>query len=187
MALTFHQDSYTICFSEENNSFESFYSYKPEMMGCIGTKLYSFKNGAIWAHNNDSTFCNFYGVQYPCSITTVFGQAVTNRKTYVSVKVTANDVWACPLIYTQMQSYGSHALGGYQRQESELKTVDFEDLESEYEASFLNDVWSQGGLINGSSLKGGYMVIKFEYDTADSFVFLNSASVKYIDSALNAR
>lgn len=187
MALTFHQDAKTICFSEADNSFESFYSYQPEMMGVVGTKLYTFKSGAIWAHNNDSTYCNFYGVQYPCSITTVFGQAVNNRKTFISLKIAANDVWACPLIYTQMQSYGSHALGGFQRQESALIAADFDNLESEYEASFYNDIWSQGGLINGSSLKGGFMVIKMEYDTADSFVFLNSATVKYIDSALNAR
>lgn len=187
MALTFHQDSYTICFSEENNSFESFYSYKPEMMGVVGTKLYTFKNGGMWAHNNNSTFCNFYGVQYPCYITTIFNQANNNRKTFISLKMTSNDIWNCPLIWTQMQSYGSHALGGFQRQESALVYSDFENLESEYEASFLNDIWSPGGLINGSSLKGGFIGIKFEYDTADSFVFLNSATVKYIDSALNAR
>lgn len=187
MALIFHQDALTICFSETDNNFESFYSYHPEMMGCVGTKLFTFQNGGAWQHNNDSTYCNFYGVQYGASITTVFGQAVNNRKTFISLKITSNDTWNCPLIYTQMQSYGSHTLGGFQRQESSLLSTDFDNLESEYEASFLNDIWSPGGLINGSSLKGGFMVIKMEYDTADSFVFLNSATVKYIDSALNAR
>lgn len=178
--LTFEQPAYTIAFDEPRNGFESFYSYKPEMMSCLNVTLYSWKNGSIWEHKSE-TYCNFYGVQYPANITTVFNSASLDKKTYISLMETANTIWKCPLIYTQMNSYGS------QRQESELIDADFEVLESEYHASFLNDKNSQGGLLNGDSLKGGYIVLKFEKSNANSFVYLNSATVKYINSPLNNR
>ena len=179
--LLYHQDPYTISFDEVGNAFESFYSYHPEFQGCLNTKLFSFKNGKIWAHNTDSTFCNFFGEQSGASITAVFNLNSLDKKTWISIVETANTVWECPIIYTQMNSYDTV------RQESELKEVDFATLESTYNASFLKDKNSQGGLIEGSSLKGGYLVVKFEKTNANSFVYLNSATAKYINSPLNNR
>ncbi len=180
MSLIFHQDPYTISFDEAKNSFESFYSYHPEMMGSLNVTLYSFLSGGAWEHKS-TVYCNFYGVQYPASITTVFNSAALDKKTWISVMETGNTIWDCPEIYTQMDSYSTT------RQESLLKEFDFKVLESEYHASFLRDINSQGGLLQGISLKGGYMVIKFEKANANTFVYLNSASVKYINSPLNNR
>lgn len=180
MSLIFHQDPYTISFDEAKNSFESFYSYHPEMMGSLNVTLFSFLNGQAWEHKS-TVYCNFYGVQYPASITTVFNTAALDKKTWISVMETGNTIWECPEIYTQMDSYSTT------QQESLLKEFDFKILESEYHASFLRDINSQGGLLQGISLKGGYMVIKFEKANANTFVYLNSASVKYINSPLNNR
>jgi len=182
MAAYFHQDAYTIAFDEVGNSFESFYSYKPEMMGELNTTLFSFKNGGIWRHTNSTTFCNFYGVQYGASITTVFNTASLDKKTWISIMETGNAVWACPVIYTQMNTGGVTT-----QQTSSLLEADFSTLEAEYQASFLKDSTSPGGLIEGDSLKGGYIVIKFEKTSANSFVYLNSATTKYINSPLNNR
>ena len=179
--LTYHQDPFTISFDEVANAFESFYSYYPEFMGDLNTKLFSFKDGEIWAHDNNSTYCNFYGVQGNASITTVFNTGALDKKTWISIMETGNTTWACPVIYTQMDSYGTT------KQESELLESDFQTLETEYNASFLRDTNSQGGLLEGNSLKGGYIVIKFEKTNANSFVYLNSATTKYINSPLNNR
>jgi hypothetical protein len=178
--LTYHQDPFTISFDEMANAFESFYSYYPEFYGCLNTKLFSFKDGEIWAHNNTSTYCNFYGVQGDAFITTVFNSGALDKKTFISLMETGNDIWECPVIYTQMETEGT-------KQESELVTADFATLESEYHASFLKDSNSPGGLLEGDSLKGGYIVIRFEKISANSFVYLNSATVKYINSPLNNR
>jgi len=178
--LQFHQDPYTISFDEVGNAFESFYSYFPEMMGDLTNTLFTFKNGQIWAHTS-TNFCNFYGNQYDASITTVFNQVNINKKTWISIAETGNVIWECPLIYTQMMSYGS------QRQESSLVESDFSVLESTYNASFLKDIYSQGGILNGDSLKGGYIVIKLKKSNANSFVYLNNVGIKYIDSPLNNR
>ena len=181
--LLYHQDPYTISFDEVGNNFESFYSYYPEYYGCLNTKLFSFKNGQIWAHNNTSTFCNFYGVQYGASITTVFNSASLDKKTWVSLMETGNTTWACPVIYTQMDTGGTSG----NKQTSQLLESDFTTLESEYQASFLRDSNSPGGLVEGDSLKGNYIVVKFEKTSANSFVYLNSATTKYINSPLNNR
>lgn len=178
--LTYHQDPFTISFDEVANAFESFYSYYPEFYGCLNTKLFSFKNGEIWAHDNNSTYCNFYGIQGDAFITTVFNSGALDKKTFISLMETGNDIWECPIIYTQMETNGT-------KQESELAVLDFANLESEYHASFLKDSNSPGGLVEGDSLKGGYIVIRFEKISANSFVYLNSATVKYINSPLNNR
>ena len=180
MALYFHQDAYTISFDEVGNGFESFYSYHPEMMGTLNTTLFSFKDGRMWVHTSN-TYCNFYGTQYPATITTVFNTGALDKKTWISLMETANTTWKAPVIYTQMNSYGT------QRQESSLIDSDFQVLESEYHAAFLRDVNSPGGIMNGDTLKGGYIVIKFEKTNANTFVYLNSATVKFIDSPLNNR
>jgi hypothetical protein len=178
--LIFHQDPYTISFDETANAFESFYSYHPEMLGSLNLTLFSFKDGAAWKHKSQ-VYCNFYNVQYAANITTVFNSNSLDKKTWISVMETGTALWNCPIIYTQMNSYGS------QRQESELINQDFRVLESEYHASFLRDKKSPGGLIGGATLKGGYIVIKFEKPNANSFVYLNSATTKYINSPLNNR
>jgi len=181
--LLYHQDPFTMSFDENANAFESFYSYYPEFYGCLNTKLFSFKDGEIWAHNNTSTYCNFYGVQGDASITTVFNTGALDKKTWISIMETGNTTWACPIIYTQMDTGGTSG----DKQESQLLESDFVTLESEYQASFLRDSNSPGGLVEGDSLKGGYMVVKFEKTSANSFVYLNSATTKFINSALNNR
>jgi len=85
--LYFHQDPFTICFSEPDNAFESFYSYHPEFMGEVNTTMFTFKNGGIWKHGT-SPYCNFYGVQYNASITPVFNSNSLDKKTWVSVMET---------------------------------------------------------------------------------------------------
>ena len=182
MAAYFHQDPYTIAFDEVGNSFESFYSYHPEMMGELNTTLFSFKDGGIWRHTNSTFYCNFYNTQYGASKTTVFNTASIDKKTWISVMETGNTIWACPVITTQMNTGGVTT-----NQTSLLLATDFETLEAEYQASCLRDSSSPGGLVEGDSLKGGYMVIKFEKTSANSFVYLNSATTKYINSPLNNR
>ena len=180
--LIYHQDPFTISFDENANAFESFYSYFPEFMGEVNTTLFTFKNGQIWKHGT-LPYCNFYDTQYNASITNVFNSNSLDKKTWISVMETGNTIWACPVIYTQMDTGGTSGL----KQTSELLESDFSVLESEYQASFLRDSNSPGGLVEGDSLKGNYIVVRFEKTSANSFVYLNSATTKYINSPLNNR
>ncbi len=178
---SFYQAPYTISFDENANAFEAFYSYFPEFMGEVNVTLFTFKNGQIWQHGT-SPYCNFYGTQYGASITNVFNTNSLDKKTWISLMETGNTIWACPVITTQMNTGGVTT-----NQTSLLLASDFVSLEAEYQASFLRDSSSPGGLVEGDSLKGNYIVIKFEKASANSFVYLNSATTKYINSPLNNR
>lgn len=181
--LTFSQEGYTLSYHEANagqTGFESFLSYKPEGMVCIDNQFISFKDGFLWKHSTD-IYCEFYGYQYDCYITPVLNANQIEKKTWIGITELANVIWDAPVIYTQLNTYGT------QRQESYLNTYDFKLLEGQYHATFKKDVNSSGGRVNGASLKGNYIVIRFRVENASTFVYLNLVSIKYINSPLTTR
>lgn len=181
--LTFHQDPVTVSFLEtrdESEGFESKLSYDPEKMVCLDNLLVVFKNGASWTHNG-AVMNNFFGVQYDSYIDVVFNDNMIAKKTIEAVFETGNVLWDCPEITTSLISFGTTP------QQSVLIDEDFSLLEGEYNAAFLRDQNSIGGIIDGDTLKGTYVIIRFRAKSPTDFVFLNSASVRFIDSALNEK
>lgn len=170
----------TLVWNEQRNGFESFLSYIPEMMCSLNNLLITFKNGQLYTHDS-TTYNNFYGVQYDSSITQPFNDNLIEKKTWTSVMEMANQKWTCPLIYTDMMSYGTT------RQESNLVANDFELLENQYHAAILKDANSIGGVINGDSLKGSLMVATFKATNPTVLATLNVVKVDYIDSPLTTR
>jgi hypothetical protein len=176
--------AYTMVFDEPTNSFEGRRSYEPEMMGCLGTLLITCKDGNLYTHD-DSSYNNFYGQQYESFITAVFNENTFNKKTFISLTEQSNIIWDCPEIYTNIDSIRQLSL----KQESNLITQDFTEVEGQWSASFLTDMNSVNGIVNGDSLKGSYVVIKFRAQASQTteLVFLALSSVYYIDSPLNLR
>lgn len=71
----FEDASWTISFDPKSNTWQSFHDWHPDLM--LPSKSYhltTFKNaatnaGEIWKHtDNQTSFCNFYGVDYPFEI-----------------------------------------------------------------------------------------------------------------------
>lgn len=170
----------TLSFSESTNTFDSFLSYHAENMCYIGNLLVTFDGGDMYTHDSD-TYNQFYGVDYPSYIKVVFNQNPTFKKSFVALTEGGNTVFACPEIQTQVMSYGTTP------QQSNLVEEDFDDEEGEFIAALLGDSNSQDGLINGDSLKGKYIIIKFYKTSASELVVLDYAQIKTIDSALNVR
>jgi hypothetical protein len=178
--ISFEQDAYTISFDEPTNTFESFYSYNPEMMGCLNTLLITFKDGGLWKHDSE-TYCNFYGTQYDASITGVFNDNSLEKKSWNAITQLANGVWECPLVYSNVNTYGS------QRQETVMIPQNFIQYEGNWSGPILRDSHSIGGVYNGNQMKGNYLVIKFLKQNASSFIYLNGVSVLYKNSALTSK
>lgn len=172
------ESAYTLTFDEENNQFESFMSYQPEMMCTLGTLLISFKNGELWTHDADY-YNRFYGTDYESNISAVFNDFPDAKKTWSAIAEVANTTWDCPLIYTNTNTYGS------QRQESKLIEQNFTILEGMPSSSILRDLYSPGGWNNGDWMKGTYMVVKFRKSSASDLVYLSEVSMRVIDSPLN--
>lgn len=180
-ALTFHQDPFTIAFLEtrdQSEGFESTYTYYPEMMSSLDNLLIVWRLGKLYTHNNPA-YCNFFGVQWPASITGAFNDHMRQKKTWATISEDSDTIWECPEISTQLTE-------GTTKQESSLVSGEFKFLEGEYDADLKRNSNSPNGKINGSPLKGKYIIIKLETPagTAGNFVFLNAVSVWYIDSPL---
>jgi len=170
----------TISFDEETNAFESFLSYHPENMCALGTQFVTWKDGQLWTHDSD-TYNNFYGVQYESTITLVFNVAGLQKKTWESITEVASDIFDCPVIYTNSESYSG------QVQQSSLIESDFKVYEGNPSAAIKRDANSIKGLINGDTLKGNYIAIKFRKQSAANLIYLNIVSVRYIDSPLTTK
>lgn len=175
--------SQTLIFDEEANRFETFCDLHPEMMVTLGTTLCSFIDGEIWTHDAEPKYNNFFGIQYDSYITGIFNKAAIEKKTFIAVEEIASQVWDCPEIITSSNSYGAV------KQTSSLIVEDFEELEGDYNAAFLNASNSIGGLIDGDSLKGNLMSVQFRGiippPPNNLLLTLSLVTVKSINSPLN--
>lgn len=175
-------DGKTIAYNEDMNRW-IFYSFVPEYAFSMFTDMYSFKGGMMYLHRNQNVSRNnFYGTQYASTLKMVFNKDANITKRFQSIKLRANQ-----LLVTTIDGIQT-SLG----QVSELIDQDFlEDTLSDgvsevklytdegvYEASFLNDKLSEGGLIEGESLKGNYATLELT-TTNNQELKLFTISVKY--------
>jgi hypothetical protein len=172
--------AYTLLYGENENTFDSFLSYHPEMMVNLGVLYITFKDGALYTH--DATYYNnFYGTQYDSSVTFVFNQMPADRKTFTNISEVASQIWEVPEMKTDIVNPSGGQMVSY------LITSDFETLEGGFEAAILKDINSPGGIIDGDTMKGRVMTVKFNAQSPSSLVSLNLVSLKYINSPLNNR
>lgn len=177
------QPAYTLAFLESRAStegFECFLSFHPENMGALNNLFFSFKEGKVWTHNSD-TYNNFFGVQYPSYVDIVFNDAPLDKKTFLSIMETANTIWYCDSIKSQLNSYGSTP------QQTRMVEARFSLLEGQYYASIPRDINSPGGLVNGDTMHGNYIIVKFKKDNANQFYYINTVSLNYTNSPSNIR
>ena len=168
----------TIWFSEREHSFESFLSFIPEMMCNVGDLLVCFKDGQLYTHDNP-IYNRFFGVDYPSYVTFVFNQNPAQVKRFLALDERSNVIFNCPEIETSQISFGDTP------QQSNIIEADFELVEGKWCAKFNQDENSIGGLIDGDSLIGFWIKIKFQVDSAQTFVNLSQVLLRYIDSPLN--
>jgi hypothetical protein len=181
--LIFTQEPKTIIFNEtrdESEGFECFANIYPENIAQLGTLIAAFKDGQIWTHDA-AGYNTFFGTSYDSSITVVFNNVDYEKKTFQAISEIANEVWDCPEISTQTKSYGNT------NQQSSLIKEDFTELEGTFEACFLRDANSIGGLLGGDGLYGHYIIIKLRNRNVANFVFLNMVAIKTLNSPLTTK
>lgn len=164
----------TFSFNERKNGFETFHSFKPEMMVCLGTLLITFKDGQLYTHDG-TKYANYYGKQYKPSISLVFNDFPDQKKGYVALSQVASQLWECPSIVTN------------NAQESLLASQDFRRMESVYYASFLRDQNSPKGLLRGDTLRGNYVLVTLSPLDSSIESELTEVDVTFFSSQLNNR
>lgn len=74
----------------EPNFWQGAYSYTQENYITLQNKLFSFKSGKLYEHNDTNTYCNFNGVQYKSRIMFIANQQPERDKVYDNIAVEAN-------------------------------------------------------------------------------------------------
>lgn len=169
---------YTFAFTEQSNSWTSYFDYLPDFMGSLGQELITFKNGIPYLHNSGTDYSNYYGVQYNGELQVVFNQQPSESKLYNTVAIEGTDAWDIPLITV---------FDGVTTQESSLVASDFDLYEGKYRAWFLMDVLTpnvQNPLFDGDYLRGRYVILNMVSPT-NRYARIFALDVNTIPSAIS--
>jgi len=93
-------DPITVSYSENVAGWTSFWSYIPEWMVCLNSNFYTFNQGNLYRHNDDTfprtTYYN--STAYGCSVQTIFNNEPTSVKMFKSIALDSNNSWNVDLI-----------------------------------------------------------------------------------------
>jgi len=89
--------NYTIAYDEDVKGFPTFYSFVPDYMRGMNNHFYSFSGGNLYRHNTGS-IGQYYGVNYPCSITSVLNASPTEMKVFKTLSIESDAAWSASLV-----------------------------------------------------------------------------------------
>ena len=75
----------TLSFSERSKGWISFKSFLPESALSINNNYYSFKDGDLYVHHDNSIRNNFYGEQFDSSVTLLFNENPASVKSFAAI------------------------------------------------------------------------------------------------------
>lgn len=143
-------DVSTLGFTESNKRWNSFYSYRPEFMCGIGTRIVTFKSGDIYEHNSSTVmpeYNQFYGVSYPSEIHVISNEAPSNNKVYKAFSQESDAIWDVDFVSPNGQA-------------SNLIASDFDTRENIHYSDMMNDTNSPGGLLEGDRMRDASLLAK---------------------------
>lgn len=171
---------YTFGFNEFRNAYTSFYNYSPEWITTAENMVISWRNGVLYTHDNTTNYCNFYGVQFKPSITSIFNQYGQIKKRYNTITMLANKVWAPDTNGDITTNLG---------QRSKLAVSDFLFKDDKIHAAFKRDAGAGAGtdaaLYNGNVLKGNWASIKLQPANGNEFVNLYYIEIAILEPFYN--
>lgn len=169
------QPNTTLAFNEYRNCYTSFYSYAPEWMVSAEGTLISFRNGNLYTHDNTTNYSTFYGTLNNPNITFVFNDQGMLKKDFNAITQDSNYLWT-----SSNNTQISTSLG----QNSNLVSSDYVRYEGLYNAAFMRDANSIGGVVDGDYLKGTWLQINMN-TTVSNLVYLSGLYINYTVSQRN--
>lgn len=83
----------TLTYSTLSNGWTSRWSFIPDWMIGMNNTFYTWNNGNLYKHDTNQTRNNFYGTQYPSSITTVLNESPTEIKMFKTLAIDSDHSW----------------------------------------------------------------------------------------------
>jgi len=88
----------TVTYSPSNNGWTSFHSYHPDWMIGMNSIFYTFKNGNIYKHHHNTSRNQYYGVNYPSTITAIFNDKPIESKMFMTLELEGDDPWSAEVV-----------------------------------------------------------------------------------------
>jgi hypothetical protein len=129
--------NYTLTYSPALEGWTSFHSYFPEWMENMNSFMYTFKNGEMWKHNTNASRNNWYGTNYPSTITILLNDSPIETKMFKTLSYDSTHRWSASVITdlsagSMASSYFEEKEGGfftYVRRDP--NTIDFKALSTQ--------------------------------------------------------
>lgn len=193
--------------SLNKSGWTSFFSFIPESMTHIDNKMYSFKNGQIYAHE-DGDVNTFYGTKYKSSIRTVLNENPVERKVFKTLAMNGDVPWDVQMS-TDIQNAGFISKDMLEQKEgvwyahvrvpnglpenisNDLKTMSIRDLigigesvQIDTDVDFLNVSFPIGVRVSSQASCGDY-IFGLRYNPTATMVYLGILDNIVFDSAQN--
>lgn len=160
----------------EPNRWQGAYRFTPQLFAKLRNRLFSFYNGDLYEHNQDDTFCNFYGTQYLSRIMFVCNQLYSKPKSYNNISVEGNML---PSLSYFRSEYPYE-------QASDLIDTDYETKEGIFYAALFNDKLSPQylhdfpvALISGDKMRTAALKVLLEFTVSTTPVQLKFVNLGY--------
>jgi len=129
--------NYTLTYSPALEGWTSFHSYFQEWMEHMNSFMYTFKNGEMWKHNTNASRNNWYGTNYPSTITILLNDSPIETKMFKTLSYDSDHRWSASVITdlstgSMASSYFEEKEGGfftYVRRDP--NTIDFKALSTQ--------------------------------------------------------
>lgn len=156
----------TLAFNEDKNAWSTFYSYLPDYLCSKGLDIVSFKDGALYKHNTNAVYANYYGVQYKPLLWFYCNVAPSNVKVFEAISLESLDAWAMTL---ETPISDENPIG----QTTALLDTNFDLKEGIWYSDILKDdntpnivafpVLLPNARFEGDVMRGVYALVKLEY------------------------
>lgn len=189
--VTTKKQQNNIVYSEKTNKWTSFYTYNPDCGFALFIDLYTYKEGNLYLHqNNSSSRNNFYGVAYDTIINLPFNQQAAFVSTFESMSVQSNMLMVTTVdgVETSLGQISDLIASDFTKSilVNGATTVTINSVEGVFSASFLRDKNSVGQILNGDVLKGNYLLVEV-VTTSSSKLRLFSVAVHSEKSLIGVR
>jgi len=92
----FSNSTESVAFKEKVNGWTTTMSYIPEAGISLNNEYYTFKNGEMWEHSNE-TRSNFYTVQHDSTVTPIINDAPTSVKNFKTLSYEGTAGWTAEI------------------------------------------------------------------------------------------
>jgi len=96
--------NYTLTYDSLTKGFPSFYSYFPDWMIGMNNFFYTFNQGNLYRHNTNESRNEYYGVNYPSTLESVFNERPLENKLFKTMNLEGDDSWSATILSDQQDS-----------------------------------------------------------------------------------